>query len=272
MNASPIKQQVAAMMRRVRQGRLPASDAIVAEAFDDIGIISRSGSPNEFRLHFDSLLTSVWRQTLVVLERYEHKAYSSGIPAELASMRPQDVETAAAIAQEQGFPQGAHGLLSTWYPYLREAFLSVSQSRKTRGGKDFELQFGSLLDFAAVRYEKKARAYRVDFMMPSDAAFRANRTVAAIASLKRTLRERWREVVAELVELQSPNIFLVTADEDVGAGHVRSICDDHNLHLVVWDRVKDPKFRDHPLVLGYSSWINNRMPAIEQFWPQEGFV
>ena len=162
--------------------------------------------------------------------------------------------------------------MTAWYPYLREAFLSVSQSRKTRGGRDFELQFGRLLDFAGVRYEKKTRAYRVDFMMPSDDAFRANRTVAAIASLKRTLRKRWREVVAELVQLQSPNIFLVTADEVVSTGDVSAICDQHHLHLVVWDRVRAEKFRDHFLVLGYTSWINDRMPPIEQFWPGADLV
>ena len=103
-------------------------------------------------------------------------------------------------------------------------------------------------------------------MMPSDAAFDRNRTLCAVASLKRTLRERWREVVAELHELHAPNIFLVTADTMISEGHVESICDINHLHLVVWDDVKASKFSQHPQVLGFTEFANERLPNLHSMW------
>jgi Ribonuclease G/E len=102
-------------------------------------------------------------------------------------------------------------------------------------------------------------------MIPSDEVFRNNPTAAAIASAKRTLRERWREVVEELHDMRSPNIFLVTADEDVSKGHIRDICGKYRIHLVVWDEVKK-KYASEPLVLSYTSWANERIPLLKQFW------
>ena len=58
---------------------------------------------------------------------------------------------------------------------------------------------------------RQQRHYRTDFVLPSEAAFERNRVICVVASLKRTLRERWQEVVAELVRLSAPNVYLVTA-------------------------------------------------------------
>lgn len=85
-------------------------------------------------------------------------------------------------------------------------------------------------------------------------------------SAKRTLRERWREVVEELYNTRAPNVFIITADLDVTPGHVDFICDKYNIHLVVWDEVKHKKFADRDLVLGYTAWANERIPVLQQFW------
>lgn len=117
-----------------------------------------------------------------------------------------------------------------------------------------------------IPYQKIKRAYRVDFMLPSDDLFKTNPTAAAIASAKRTLRERWREVVEELHDMRSPNIFLITADDAVSKGHVRDICGKYRIHLVVWDDVKK-KYPNDPLVISYTTWANEKLPILKQFWP-----
>ena len=266
MHSSPLKQQVSQMMRQIRQGRLPSSQHIVKEAFADLNLSPEQISRDDARKNFGVYLWQVWQHTLTVLERYEQHAYAKGIPTELAKMLPKSVEDANQVGSQSGFRDGAVHLMSEWYPYLREAFLSVSQSRKQRGGGDFELQFGGMLRLAQIPYQEVRRAYRVDFMIPSDDKFRQNKTVAVIASAKRTLRERWREVVEELQAMRSPNIFLVTANGEVGQGHVRAICHSYQIHLVVWDEVKERLYADEPLVLGYTEWANQRIPALEQFW------
>jgi hypothetical protein len=117
-------------------------------------------------------------------------------------------------------------------------------------------------------YEQIDRRYRVDFVMPSGEAFARNKTTAMIASAKRTLRERWREVVEELFNTRAPNVFLVTADFDVTDSHVSSICGQYNIHLVVWDEVKNERFPNETLVLGYTDWANLRLPQLQQHWPR----
>ena len=260
-----IKQEVKNMMKEIRGLYLPSSEVIVDETFSKLGYTQEKISEKKARERFEEILNETWRSTLDVLENYENKTYSKGIPEQLISNKKKMFEGSEKIADENGFRQGVIEIFQKWYPYLREMFLSVAQSRKARGGRDFELQFGRMLDLIKVPYQKIKRAYRVDFMMPDDRAFKKNPTSAAIVSAKRTLRERWREVVEELYEMRSPNIFLITADYDVSKSHVKAICDDYRIHLVVWNEVKK-KYPDDSLVLSYNQWANERLPILMRFW------
>lgn len=262
-----LRGQIIDLMRRVRQqGRLPPSAGIVDETFVELGYAPGSIDPNEVMLNFNSILREVWEHTLVVLERHEERTYAEGIPRELADTYPDDLEEARRVAEEKGFAAGAMSLFASWYPKLRRAFLSVSQSRMQRGGKDFELQIERLLDLAEVPYFKQEPQYRTDLILPSVETFQSNRNIAAIVSVKRTLRERWAEVAEELFNLRSPNVFLFTADERVTSTHVERICGQYNIHLVVWDHVKDDSYPDEPLVMGYTEWANERLAVLRQYW------
>ena len=260
------------MMARVRSGHLPNSERIVSETFGELGYDALRLSRDAARAEFNELLHKAFQHTLTVLERYEEQAYSRGIPSELLKLRSNLVAEAEKVAGQHGFRAGAEALMSSLYLELRQSFLSVSQSRKTRGGRDFELQFERALSLAGFPFEKQQRKTRVDFMMPSDTAFEKNRMFCAIASLKRTLRERWREVVGELVELHATNVFLVTADSDISDGHVESICDNGHLHLVIWDEIKSSRFSDHAMVLGFTEFANRRLPNLQSIWASEGLV
>jgi hypothetical protein len=260
-----IKKDVSKLMSNVRKKGLPSSEVIVEETFEKLEYTPEKLTPQYVKENFNKMLNEVWVKTLVVLEDYEEKVYPLNVIDSLMELKSDFVEESKNIAQTKGFKAATKHLFSSLYPYLREIFLSISQSRKTRGGRDFELQFGKLLQLMNVPYQKIKRTYRVDFMIPSDDMFHRNPTAAAIASAKRTLRERWREVVEELHDMRSPNIFLVTADKKVSKGHVNSICGNYRIHLVVWDEVKE-KYNKEPLVLGYTQWASERIPILQQFW------
>ena len=268
-----LKETISQMMRRVRQqAQMPGSDRIVKEAFQELNYDSSHVTPADARLRFNEVLSFAFAHTLTVLERYENKAYSEGIAQALLELRSELVDQADAINAEQGFEPAAKALLAGLYLELRESFLSVSQSRKTRGGKDFELSFAQTLTLAGFTYQMQEIKTRADFILPSNSAFQQNRTLCAVASLKRTLRERWTEVAAELVMLHMPNVFLVTADHDVKPGTVKGICDDNPLHLVVWDAVKEKQYKDHPRVLSFTQFANERLPNLQSMWASAGLV
>jgi len=107
-----------------------------------------------------------------------------------------------------------------------------------------------MLALMDVPFERVDQKYRVDFILPSSEFLKRNKTRAVIASAKRTLRERWREVVEELFNTRAPNIYLITADTDVTDNHIMSICRQYNIHLVVWDKVKEERFPVEDMVLG----------------------
>jgi len=261
-----IKQEVSNLMAAVRKKkRLPTSDVIVNETFEKLEFLPEKVKPEEVQKNFNEMLRKVWLETLHVLENYEERIYPANVIEGLMALKKDVIEESIKVAQNEGYTQAVKFLFSSLYSYFRGIFLSIGQGRMTRGGRDFELQFGKLLELMNVPYQKIKRAYRVDFMIPSDDLFQKNPTAAAIASAKRTLRERWREVVEELHAMRSPNIFLVTADQDVAQSHVKSICGDYRIHLVVWDEVK-VKYSHEPLVLGYTQWINERIPLLQQFW------
>jgi hypothetical protein len=262
---SDIKKEISALMAAVRKKRLPSSEAIVDETFKKLQLIPNMTTPENVQRNFNQIFKQVWLETLRVLEDYEESVYPSNIIDALIGVKSDVVERSKIISQSKGYRQAVKFLFVSLYPYLREIFLSISQSRKARGGKDFELQFGRLLELMNIPYQKFNRAYRVDFMLPSDDLFKKNPTAAAIVSAKRTLRERWREVVEELHAMRSPNIFLATADPDVAKGHVKGICGDYRIHLVVWDEIKE-KYSREPLVLGYTQWANDRIPILRKFW------
>ena len=254
-------------MKRVREkGQLPSSDVIVRETFEGLGFVADSVTPDDALKTFNHYLHVVWGETLVTLERYEEKSYSEGIPREFIQEFPEDFEAAATVSDRKGFREGFVTAFSSLYPMLRRSFLSVSQSRMTRGGKDFELQIERLLTLAKIPFHKQEIENRTDLILPSLTVHENNRNLSAVVSIKRTLRERWAEVAEELFNLRSPNVFLFTADDKVTQNHVNRICRQYNIHLVVWDSVKECKYPDEPLVLGYTEWANDRLPVLRQLW------
>ncbi|MDO8530850.1 MAG: type II restriction endonuclease [Dehalococcoidia bacterium] len=241
---------------------------MVAETFTRLRYLPGSILPADVLVNFNEMLRRLYDETLVTLEDYEVLTYATGIPEEFVSTYPEDVAKGEKVAKKQGFAAGVTFLLTRWYPRLRRAFLSVGQGRMARGGKDFELQIEGLFKLASLSYEKQEKADHTDFMLPDAAFHTKNKTMAAVISVKRTLRERWAEVAEELFNLRTPNVFLFTADEDVTMGHVATICAKYNIHLVVWDAVKIKKFTATPMVLSYTEWASVRLPQLRQFWPK----
>ena len=255
---SELKARVRSLMRRVRKkGGLPGSEQIVNEAFANIGLVQQRVDPDDVLRDFDKHLHNVWKETLRVLERYEHAAYAEGIPRELVEEESEAVTRASVLAEKEGFRTALLVLLRSWYPLLRQCFLSVAQSRKTRGGKDFELQVERLLDLAHVSYTRQEAKSRIDLIVPSKSTFDENPDEAAMLSLKRTLREREDIVAAEMHRGKARYAYLLTADARLAPRHIAA-AHEHNIRLVVWDEVKQ-RFPKESAVLGYTQWANDHL-------------
>ncbi len=171
-------------LRVQRQRLMPPSLQIVEEALVEVGRAHNLADQDYVRANFNLLLRELFVKTLEVQERYEEQVDIQLLQQVLGGCR-------ARLTPQQ-------------YRLLRDYFLSVSQSRKQRGGKDFELQVQRLLVLAGIPFVAQTRRERVDLVLPDQQLWKVDRARAVLISLKRTLRERWRQVADELHNLRCP--------------------------------------------------------------------
>lgn len=98
--------------------------------------------------------------------------------------------------------------------------LSLSQSRVSRAGHTVELILETILKILGIEYErnKKINDEQLDFVIPNVETLRKDPKNAVIISVKREVRERWREVVGEAYILREvvgipDNIWFVSLYE-----------------------------------------------------------
>jgi len=246
-------------LRRLRAESMPSSAEVVREACARLGYSAANVALDDARQSFDARLRKLFEETLVVLEDYEQKIDAGLILPELVSGHRPDIEAEYRQLQRadngpDAFQEAVTRLLRGWHTILRGLFLSVSQSRKQRGGKDFEYQIRTLLELAGIPYEAQSRRERADFLLPSSAMLQTEHHKAVLLSVKRTLRERWQQIVRELQDINCPSTYLATAEDTVASSVVEAIAG-RNIQVVVWEEVKRVQFPSTPMVVGYNQFI-----------------
>jgi len=154
------------------------------------------------------------------------------------------------------------------YQNIQDFFRSISQSRMTRAGGSFENHVKYL--FESLKYPFDSQTIlngKVDYVIPNEEAFRKNRTACVVISIKRTLRERWKQVVGELASTNAGRIYMMTADEDISPSKIDEMRK-HNVNLVIWDELKSTKFKKYYNVIGFSQFIKTDLPSSKKMWKQ----
>ncbi|MEA3369190.1 MAG: type II restriction endonuclease [Candidatus Ratteibacteria bacterium] len=154
------------------------------------------------------------------------------------------------------------------YQNIRGFFRSISQSRMSRAGGSFENHVRYL--FESLKYPFNTQTMlngKVDYVIPSEKAFRKNRTACVVISIKRTLRERWKQVVGELVSTNAGRIYIMTADTNISPSKIDEM-KKHNVNLVVWDELKRKQFGKYYNVTGFSQFMKIDLPSSRKMWEQ----
>ena len=152
------------------------------------------------------------------------------------------------------------------YQNIRDFFRSISQSRMTRAGGSFENHVKYLFESLKYPFDSQTMLNgKVDYVIPSENAFRKNRTACVVISIKRTLRERWKQVVGELASTNAGRIYMMTADEDISPSKINEM-KKHNVNLVIWDDLKRKKFKKYYNVTGFSQFIKIDLPSSQKLW------
>ena len=88
--------------------------------------------------------------------------------------------------------------ISGYFKVLDKFFLSLAQSRKSRDVKTFESIHNTLFQMLEYLFDEQIVINgKPDFLMPSAKHYDTNPMECIIFTVKRTIRERWRQIVTE---------------------------------------------------------------------------
>ena len=155
---------------------------------------------------------------------------------------------------------------------LDKFFLGLTQGRKPRAGITFEYLIKDL--FSKLRYPYSYQAVingKPDFLLPSEEHFKNNAMDCIIFTVKRTLRERWRQIVTE--GIRGHRFFLATIDEKISQNALTEMLGSR-IYVVVPERIKNsiPKYEDAQNVITFEEFFEQHLdPAMER-WKTNNIV
>ena len=156
------------------------------------------------------------------------------------------------------------------YQFVEQSF---GQSRKSRAGGSAQYHLQSLMESAGYAGEFETQQIlngKVDFLFPSHQAWEHDRRRCVIVSIKRSLRERYKQVFEELSIAQSTVYLFVTetyeeAKKDITTPKVKGL-NEQNVYLVVRDEIKNIRFSENVNVIGFTAFINAELPNHRARW------
>jgi hypothetical protein len=151
---------------------------------------------------------------------------------------------------------------------------SLAQGRLTRAGGSAQLHLIYLLEqlgYAGEFETQQVLNGRVDFVFPSKRAWELDRQRCVLVSVKRSLRERYKQIFEELGITGGLTVYLVItqtlgeARKDLTSKKVDKIRK-QNVYLVVRDAVKAEMFPNENSILSFSQFITEELPLRRLLW------
>jgi len=161
--------------------------------------------------------------------------------------------------------------LAHFYKLLMESF---AQSRKTRAGGSAQYHIEFILDELGYKglYERQRILNgTVDFLFPSFEMWQKDRRRCTVLSIKRTLRERYKQVFEELSATRGLVLYLLStqteseAQKDITQEKVQRL-NEQNVYLIVRDVIKQGRFPQESDVLGFTDFFCKELPRLKDRW------
>lgn len=194
-----------------------------------------------------------------VLQKYPHIA-------QMLQMALQMIEN-----QTEEPIQRLSELASLLRPFYMLFEQSLSQGRRTRAGGSPQTHFEYLLRLLGYSGEFETQTVlngKVDFLFPNREAWKRDRQRCIIVSVKRSLRERYKQVFEELGITGGLSVYLLVTEtlEEAKKDLAHSKIVNQNIYLVVRDAVKQNLFPSESRVFGFSDFLLKELLLRRQIW------
>ena len=158
-------------------------------------------------------------------------------------------------------------------PLYQRVEQSFAQGRKSRAGGSSQYHLQRLMENAGYADEFETQQIlngTVDFLFPSRQAWERDWRRCIIVSIKRSLRERYKQVFEELSIAQGTVYLFATetyeeARNDITRSKVEKL-NEQNVYLVVRDKIKDTCFSEDVNVIGFTAFVSEELPNHRARW------
>jgi hypothetical protein len=233
---------------------MKSQEEIAAEAARNIKT-KNNYTPTQIKAHFDELIYDSEKEAYTVFLKYEHdygkKVIQAFIDSLISKGEIKDLkDVSLAIGKN--------------FKFLDSFFLSMAQSRKSRAGKTFESFHNNLFKTLGYPFDEQAVINgKPDFLMPSAAYYHVNPMDCIIFTSKRTLRERWRQIVTE--GTRGLGFFLATIDTKVSENQLQEMIQ-HRIYLVVPQQIKMKFYSKARNVISFCQFFKDHLDPSVKRW------
>jgi hypothetical protein len=239
---------------------MPSPDEIAKAAIDN-GLGGRKGGAENVKKNFSRLVESL-----------EGAAYQLYLSAQKEAWKKAVRRYYEANLKKTTSLDEMVAFLAGRFEDFDDFFMSVSQSRKARAGSTFEDIIKEL--FRRLDYpfdEQQIINGKPDFLMPGRAYYDKNAPDCIIFTAKRTLRERWRQIVTE--GTRGLGFFLATIDENVTENNLDEM-KKNRIYLVVPASLKTKitHYKNAVNVISFEDFFEDYLDPAMKRWKKAGVI
>jgi len=215
------------------------------------------------KLHFDEAIADLLEAEYGLFLTEERKIKSAQIQAVFESL----FKGKSSVTREE-----LNRCIEQNFSRIDSMFLSFAQSRKSRAGGSFENHVRFLL--RALDYpfdEQQVINGKPDFLLPGVALYRKQPGDCVLLTIKRKLRERWRQIVTEGVK--ASGFFLATIDNDISKSTLHEMSG-HKIYLVIPEAIiqDNALYRATSNVLSFSRFFKLYVDPAMVRWHEMGHL
>jgi len=254
MQQSPHVDETRERLRSLFRGRIPAGITIATAAVNE-AIHGHEDDTDWLKTNFSRLV-----------EEVQINAYHEYLAHEKAAAAYAIRTALTEITGENASADDIFDVMESRFSAIDGFFLGLTQGRRARAGKAFEVLLHTL--FTNLRYPFVSQPVingQPDFVLPSLEYFKSNPIDCIIFTAKRTLRERWRQIVTE--GTRGLGFFLATIDEKVSKRDLSEMLSSR-IHLVIPERIKAARvdYQKAPNVITFEHFFKYHLdPAMERW-------
>lgn len=197
-------------MKRVFKSKIPSGKAIATAAVRQV-LRHKRATPDWVKENFSMLVESI-----------QEDAYAKYLAAERKAWEFTFAAVFGPLHRDCTSPKEVADLISSNFFALDRFFLTLTQSRRVRAGTAFEVLIREFFEHLQYPFTPQPRIDgNPDFVLPSVQHYDADPLTAIIFTVKRSLRERWRQIVTE--GAKGLGFYLATIDPDVSGVDLKAM-------------------------------------------------